>query len=164
LMLVAAHGTGTFAELRRICETAAKTSEARGDLDTATRTRLAVDIAVAAAEMLREQARPITLHALRVARWLEALLQGEPGELVDVPRPGRAEIAPDTDETVPWGTLQIEEPPLTTRLPGYPRRTRRWRGSDSGSIPRGWHRWASDQAVFGRRMTVPAPGTVLVDA
>lgn len=70
---------------------------------------------------------------------------------------------PDTAEGPPvWGTLVHETPALPLRLPPA-MRIRVNRATDSGAIPRNWHRLPVDGRVFTRKRNRQGGGTVLVD-
>ena len=61
-----------------------------------------------------------------------------------------------------WGYMSIFEMPLSVPLPRR-LKSRRNRATDTGAIPRHWHRMPIDSRVFNRRSSRPAGGTVLLD-
>lgn len=64
------------------------------------------------------------------------------------------------DGTNVWGSMDIEEVPLTTSIPG--RLIQRWASTDEGVHMRSPHRWMTDKKIFGVRRRV-AGGSVLFD-
>ena len=64
-------------------------------------------------------------------------------------------------QSVPWGRLEVETPPLVSCLPG--RIGRRWRAAQEGTRILAPHRMLTDDRVFGRKCRAQG-GTVLIDA
>lgn len=61
-----------------------------------------------------------------------------------------------------WGDLTILTMPLTVPMPRL-MRSRRNRATDTGAVPRNWHRMPVDSRVFNRKKRKPSGGTVLLD-
>lgn len=68
----------------------------------------------------------------------------------------------DPDYDAVWGEMTITEMPLTVPMPRR-MKIRKRRATDTGCIPRNWHRLPIDQRVFTRTKGKPAGGTVLMD-
>jgi hypothetical protein len=63
--------------------------------------------------------------------------------------------------SIPWGRMEIEEPPLTHNVRS--KFNRRWKATEEGVIPRYPHRYFVDKQVFAHRRRIPG-GTIIVDA
>lgn len=61
-----------------------------------------------------------------------------------------------------WGRMEIVHMPLVDRLPRS-MKCRRNRATDTGAVPRSFHRIPIDGRVFTSRVNRPAGGTVLID-
>jgi len=87
---------------------------------------------------------------------------GESGLLdLTTPLARRRREAPDDDAVVEPGALRIRSAPLPVALRARGG-VRSWRAASEGSVVRYAHRWATDRAVFRRRVRVRG-GTLLVD-
>lgn len=162
LALVAAYGTGTLTLLGACARGAAESAAARGD----EMRRAAIEQALAlAAETARrvDVPSPLTRDTARAARWLdEALGDGAEPEPEAVICLGHGAGPVAEGAPVPWGTLDVESPARTIRTrAGVPRTG--WRAVDHGTVPRAWHRWPVDAAVFAERVRRGGPGAILVD-
>lgn len=109
-------------------------------------------------------------HGLRGRRpaWKLTLLVAEEidrtfREMDEMPQGLRNQLPEaSADDGRGWGEMGIREMPLVERLPrGIKERNRR--ASDTGAVPRNWHRLCSDGAVFTRNVKRPTGGTVLID-
>ncbi len=162
LMLLSTSGTGTHQTMSALCRAEYLEARKTGDAHRRRGVSEALSIAARALRMLNECTRPTTLDTLRIARWVEENLLDKTPSLDGLG--GLLDWGKDMGEGghVPWGELKIHEPPLTVPIRGGSVRYR-WRSTESGTIPRRWHRWVIDQAVFAHRTPLPRSGTVLVD-
>ena len=104
-----------------------------------------VDAATVLEEWFRDDPDPESLEGLT---YLGDCDMDDDGE-----RPGGA---------VRWGAMKVEDPAMPLRLPAKVRsRTRR--STPEGSVPRNWHRYCSDGAVFTQRTKRLPGGAVLID-
>lgn len=163
LVLVAAYGTGSFPMILRRCRATALRALHEKHVERAAALEAAMRVAEEAGRRLSVSS-PTTLDTLRVARWLEQQFAD-----LDVTEPspmgcllhgleGQAR-----EDTVPWGVLQLDEPPRAIRIAIHGAQGRR-RSIDTGTVPRHWHRWVVDGAVFVTSAPRSTGGTVLVDA
>jgi hypothetical protein len=162
LMLLSTYGTGTHQAMSALCRAEYWRARETGDIDRRRALAEVLSIASQALGMLNECTRPTTLDTLRIARWVEENLSDKTPSLDGLA--GLLDWGQDVGEggLVPWGDLKIHEPPPTVPIRGRSVRYR-WRSAESGTIPRQWHRWVIDQAVFAYRTPLPRSGTVLVD-
>lgn len=104
--------------------------------------------------------RPAWKTTLAVAKEIDDFFSG-----LDEMEPGLKRQLPDADQSTSggeWGEMTVREMPLTDPLPrGMKERTRR--ATDTGAVPRNWHRLPLDGSVFTRKVKRPGGGTVLLD-
>lgn len=108
--------------------------------------------------------RPAFRRAVEIAEEMETTF-AELDDLIDGETQGRMRDAAHEDDGAgndSWGAMEILEMPLSVRLPrGL--RTKVRRATDSGAVPRHWHRVPIDGRVFSVRRYRPQGGTLLLD-
>lgn len=122
--------------------------------------------------------RPTFKSTADLARALEDLFAPDPPDDPDAPDPEGDMLrmldtrtpgdiyrdANDRGSEWAWGRMQTLTPPLVCPLPRDKQRIRRRRATDTGAIPRNWHRAVTDGCIFTVKRNAPGfGGTVLID-
>lgn len=107
--------------------------------------------------------RPAWKTTAALAHELEDVFQTLPDEIPDETiREGIERPDHDSGSGAGWGEMSIETPPLVIGMPRGMMAPRR-RATDTGAVPRNWHRLNTDGRVFTRNRRRPCGGAVLLD-